>query len=135
MNLEGLLSQALTIVGTFTIQTVVLIFLVCLIGEALGISLPYLLETTWLLAGYHFSRGMLPFLGLMLLVLTAQVGRQVGTLGLYTIGRSSGSLLTKYLNCFKMKTISTDITIFKPFRKINFSSPFSVALGRLFWVV
>ncbi|MBI4180529.1 MAG: hypothetical protein HY528_01195 [Chloroflexi bacterium] len=134
MNLEGFLSQALVIVGTFTIQTVVLIFLVCLFGEALGISIPYLLETTWLLAGYHFSQGRLPFLGLILLILTAQAGRQVGALALYTLGRSSGSLLTIFLNRFKLTTVSTDVTRFKPFRKIHFSSPFSVALGRLLWL-
>jgi membrane-associated protein len=134
MNWADSFSQGLSLVGTFNPKIVAFLFLLCLIGEAVGVFVPYLLETTWLLVGYQFSARVLPLFDLMLLVLTAQAGRQAGALVLYHIGRSGSTLLTKYKNYFKLKIGVNDTPLFKLFRKINIMSPFSVALGRLLWL-
>lgn len=86
------------------------------------------------MVGYQFSVRVLPLFDLMLLVLTAQAGRQTGALTLYHISRSGSTLLTKYKGYFKVKTDINDAPLFKLFRKINILSPFSVALGRLLWL-
>jgi membrane-associated protein len=133
MNLAEFFSQGLSLVGTFNPKIVAFLFLLCLIGEAVGLSVPYLLETTWLMVGYQFSARVLPFFDLMLLVLMAQVGRQGGALALYGMSRTGSGLLTKYKNRFKFKT-GTNFALLRLFRKINLLSPFSVALGRLLWL-
>ena len=134
MNLTEFFSQGLNLAGTFNTTIVAFLFLLCLIGEVVGLSVPYLLETTWLLVGYQFSARVLSFLDLMLLVLTAQAGRQAGALALYHIGRSGSTLLTKYKYYFKLKIDINGALPFELFRKINIMSPFSVALGRLLWL-
>ncbi len=106
----------------------------CLIGEAVGIFVPYLLETTWLIAGYQASKGILLFGDLILLALMAQLGRQGGALALYGFSRSGSALLTKYKNRFKLQMNLSEAAPFMLFRKVNLLSPFSVALGRLLWL-
>lgn len=134
MNFHDFLSQGLSLVGSFNPKIALFLFLVCLIGEASAISVPYLFETTWLAVGYQFSKGVLPFLDLMLLVLMAQVGRQGGALALYSFSRSGTTLLEKYKNRFKLGIGGSEAIPLKLFRKINLSSPFSVALGMLLWL-
>ncbi len=134
MNLTDFLAQGLSLIGSFNPKIAIFLFLVCLIGEALVVSVPYLFETTLLTVGYQFSRGVLPFSDLMLLVLTALAGRQAGALALYGLSRSSSALLAKYTNRFKLKTDASEGIPFKLFRKINLVSPFSVAMGRLLWL-
>lgn len=129
MDLEHLLSQVLNLVGTYTSQTALMVFLICLISEGFGLTIPYLLETTWLITGYQVSRGGAPFSYLLLLLLTAQAGRQVGSLIFFYLSRiSAGPLmrLTKLLRLRAVVTRSSEL-----FRKINLVSPFSVAVGRL----
>ncbi|MBI4283475.1 MAG: hypothetical protein HY663_03270 [Chloroflexi bacterium] len=134
MNLQDFLSQGLSLVGTFNLKIALFLFLVNLIGEAVVISIPYLLETTWLAVGYQFSKGVLPFLDLMLLALMAQLGRQGGALALYYLSRSGRSLLIKYQSRFKLKTDLSAALPVKLLHRINILSPFSVALGRLLWL-
>ncbi len=134
MNWVDFFSHGLGLVGTFNPKIGGFLFLLCLIGEAVGISVPYLLETTWLLAGYQLSTGVLPVPDLLLLLLMAQLGRQVGACALYSFSRSSTALLVKYKDRFKLKTDAADATLSKLFRKVNLLSPFSVALGRLLWL-
>lgn len=148
MNIAEFLAQGLSLVSTFNPKIVVFLFLLCLIGETAGLFVPYLLETTWLLVGYQFSLGVLSLPDLLLIALTAQVGRLVGALILYQISASGSTLLAKYQNYFiryqnyfkriqiyfRMKTQVNDTPFFKLFRNINITSPFAVALGRLLWL-
>lgn len=134
MNWAEFFSQGLTLLGTFNIKIGLFLFLINLIGEATALSVPYLLETTWLLAGYQFSHGVLPFWGLALMVLVAIAGRQLGELILFGVVSSGSTLVTKYMNRLKLKTDVSDATIVRLFRKINLLSPFWVALGRLLWL-
>ena len=74
MNLSGLLSQALEITSTFNPKIAIILFLLCSIGE-IGFTLPYILETIWLIAGYQLGIGTLSLPDLLEIWLVAQAGR------------------------------------------------------------
>lgn len=136
MNLEVIFQQVFNLAGTFNPTLIVFLFLICSIGE-FGASVPYLLETVWLLSGYNFGNGVLSFLDLVLLWLVAQVGRQIGGTMLYYLGRFGSMPLIKLYNkhfgaSLSEKLSGSSVMPFNLFRRMNFLSPFSIALGRLF---
>jgi membrane protein DedA with SNARE-associated domain len=138
MNLEALFQQAFNLAGTFSPTLVVFLFIICFIGE-FGICIPYLLETIWLLSGYNFGTGVIPLIDLLLLWLVAQVGRQAGGFTLSYLGRFGSMPIIKFYNKHFEASVSEKLaednsTTVNFFRRINFLSPFSVALGRLVWL-
>src|SRR5208283_6238780 len=54
------------------------VFALCLVGELVGFSVPYLLETTWLLAGSLIGAHQMSVLVLLPMIAAATVGRIVG---------------------------------------------------------
>ena len=131
MDLESFLSQGVSLISSFTPKVMVFLFLLCLIGEGFLISVPYLLEATWLIAGYQLSTGALSAVNLLLLVLAAQAGRQGGGIVLYLFSRRGGRLLSKYVQRLRSKVEANGSPPLRFFRRLNLLSPFSVALGRL----
>lgn len=130
-TLESFLAQILTVLGTFSPLLVVLLFLMCFIGEGLGFSIPALLETVWLTTGYQFihDNPNTPFYYVLSLLITAQAGRQLGSLLFFYLSRvTRGPLLrlTHFLHLGKVVTKSSALI-----NKVNLFSPFSVATGRL----
>lgn len=137
MNLESILQEVLSFTGTFNPKLVIFLFLICSIGEFSLFSIPYLLETVWLLSGYNLGTGVLPPFHLVLLWLVAQAGRQTGAIVLYYLGRFGSRPLRKlYRKYFEAslsnRLYSNKIMPFKFFNRINYLSPFFIALGRLF---
>ena len=129
--MSALLSQALEITGAFNFKIAIILFLLCSIGE-IGFTLPYILETIWLLAGYQLGRHQLSALDLFKIWLVAQAGRQTGSLVLYY----SGVLGMRPLKRFYKRYIESRIPKrqFIPAglaKQLTNPSPFSVALGRL----
>jgi len=96
MNLADFFTQGLALVGTFNLKIAAFLFLLCLIGEATVLVVPYLFETTWLLAGYQLSQRVLSPLDLALFMLTSMAGRQAGALILYYVSRSGSKLVFRY---------------------------------------
>jgi len=138
MNLEAFFQQAFTLAGTFNFTLVIFLFIICFIGE-FGICIPYLLETIWLMSGYNFGTGVIPLTDLLLLWLVAQAGRQAGGITLSYLGRFGSMPLIKFYNrhfetSVNEKLVENDSPAVGFFRRINFLSPFSVALGRLIWL-
>jgi len=135
MNIAEFFSQGLALVGASDLKVVVFLFLLCLIGESVGLFVPYLFETTWLMIGFQVSQGVLSPPNLVILLLTCIVGRETGALALYFASRSCSPLITKYKDTFGIKMNFGNTTPVKLFRKIDvLSSPFTVALGRLIWL-
>jgi membrane-associated protein len=134
MNLDHLLSGGLNLVGAFTPEIAVFIFLVCFIGEGFVISLPFLFETTWLAAGYQLSVGVLPIPDLVLLMLTAQLGRQGGSLVLYLLSRKGTRFFERFIATRIPRKYPVEGTPFKLLRSIDSISPVGVAIGRLLWL-
>lgn len=131
MNLETFFAHGLNLIGTFNLKVVIYLFLLCLLSEALAFSIPCLLETTWLLAGYQLSKGALVFPYLVLLWASAQFGRQIGSLLLYKLCRIGIAPLAKYKNHFKIKPFLDNGVSSGIISRLSLLSPFSVALGRL----
>jgi membrane protein DedA with SNARE-associated domain len=136
MNLEQFLSQVLQLTANFDPRTAAFLFLLCAIGE-IGMGIPYVLESVWLLAGYQLGRYLLGMEGLspvqlVGLWLAALAGRQTGSLALYSIARLSSSPLARlYQKCTSSRFWPKTKINTKAFSRINFTSPFSIAYGRL----
>ncbi len=138
MNLESFLQQALSFAGTFHLTLVIILFVICAIGE-FGVTIPYLLETIWLLSGYNVIAGALTPFQLFLLWVIAMGGRQVGAIILYFISRLGINwLLRLYEKYFKAnlaeKLSGTNGAPLRLLRQINYLSPFSIAFARLLWL-
>lgn len=136
VNLDAILQQVLSFTGTFNPQLVISLFLICAIGE-FGASIPYLLETIWLLSGYHLATGVLAPFHLPLLWVVAQAARQTGAIALYHFSRLGSMPLTKLYHKYFAPSLAGKLpnNNFKPlkvFRRLNLLSPFAIALGRLF---
>jgi membrane-associated protein len=130
------LKQILNFMGTFNLTLVCLLFLLCFLGEILLASVPYLLETVWLMAGYNLSAGVLSPFHLLLLWFIAVAGRESGVLLLYSVSRFSSLPLTrlykKYLERRFKKFSGTNTWLAKISAKLDaYISPFTIALGRL----
>jgi membrane protein DedA with SNARE-associated domain len=64
--------------------------------------------------------------------LAAQLGRQVGSLGLYSVARLGSSPLARLYNKFTSSRVWPKTRVNnKMFSRINFTSPFSIGYGRL----
>jgi membrane-associated protein len=131
MNLEHFLSQIPQLIANFDPRTAAFLFLICAIGE-FGLSIPYVLESVWLLAGYQLGTGVLSPIHLAGLWLVAQCGRQVGVLGLYSVARVGSTPLARlYQKCTGSRFWPKVPVNTKVFSRINFTSPFSIGYGRL----
>jgi membrane-associated protein len=129
--LEHFLSQVLQLTTSFDSRTAAFLFLLCAIGE-LGPSVPYVLESIWLLAGFQLGAGVLSPLNLLGLWLAAQAGRQTGSLALYGIARLGNSPISKLYHKFASSRFYPKASLNnKFFNRINLLSPFSIGYGRL----
>jgi membrane protein DedA with SNARE-associated domain len=131
MNLTNALPQILSFTGTLDPRMAALFFILCAIGE-FGVSIPYILEGVWLLAGYQLGAGVLSPIHLIGLWLAAQCGRQVGAMALYRVGRFGTKPLVGLYHKLHLTRFFSRVTAKSgAFNRINLASPFSVAYGRL----
>ncbi len=137
MNLENIVQLVLSVAGTFNPTLLIALFAICFIGE-FHLSIPYLLETIWLLSGYHVVTGDLSPLRLGLLWLAAQAGRQSGAIALFYITRLGsvplGRMYQKRFGPRLAEGSSSDAMPLRLWRRISYLSPLSVAIGRLLWL-
>ncbi len=150
MSLDSLLHAISDFTGALTPALALTIFLITCIGE-FGFSVPYLLETIWLLTGYHVANGTLMPFHFLLIFLCAESGRLSGALGLYFVCHlGSRPLMRLYRRIFGAAVSQAEAqpqpappaqkngwqrwTPFRLMRRINYLSPFSVAAGRLMWL-
>ncbi len=94
MYLGILFQQIVNLTGSFNLWLILAIFLLTLISE-FGFSPPYLIESIWLLVGYHVSKGMITPEFIVLFCLTSLIGRQVGALMLYKISGAGSKPFTR----------------------------------------
>lgn len=140
MNLEDILQQVLSVAGTFNLKLVIFLFLICATGE-FGLSIPYLLETVWLLSGYHLGSGAISPSDLVLLWLAAQAGRQSGAASLFYFSRLGSPPLKRLYQKFSGTTVARKLSDspaggktmpVKLLRRLCDLTPFSAAIGRFF---
>lgn len=131
MSWSGFLSQALEITSQFNFKIAIILYLLCAIGE-IGFSIPYILETIWLLAGYNLAHHTLSLNDLLYIWLVAQAGRQSGSVVLYYSGVLGLAPLKKLYKRFieprlpKKQYVPAGIT-----KHLTNPTPFSIAIGRL----
>jgi membrane-associated protein len=134
MNWDQLLTGGLNLVGAFTPEIAIFIFLVCFIGEAFIVSLPFVFETVWLAAGYQLVQGVLPIPDLILLMLTAQLGRQGGSLLLYFLSRKGTKFFQRFIARRIPRKEPEEGAPLRLLRSIDSITPIGVAIGRLLWL-
>ncbi len=134
MDVQGLLEQVVSLIGNATPQVTLILFALCAIGE-FGFSIPFLLETVWLLAGYQVSSGLLSPFSLALLVAGTIAGREAGSVVLYYLSRyGSMPLIRFYHRRFEKKMAEKGDVPGKISRGLAHLSPFTVAVLRLMWL-
>ena len=138
MSIDGLLQQVYSFSGTLDPRLALALFLLCLVGE-FGLTIPYLLETVWLIAGYQAGIGALSFFEVALLLLTVQSGRQVGATALYYVARFGSTPLSRFYQKFGQSNLAEKVAAYQNgpwqlLKKFDLLSPFSVAMGRLLWL-
>ncbi len=131
MSFSDLLSQVLNITSTFNFKLALILYFLCAIGEV-GFTLPYILETVWLLAGYHLAQGTITLPEVLYLWLIAQAGRQTGSVTLFYLSMAGMIPLRKLYNKYiqprlpKRQIISDNLK-----KRFANPSPFSIAVARL----
>jgi membrane-associated protein len=144
MDLQALSKEILNFTGTVNIWLVISLFVMLTISE-FGLSIPYLMETVWILVGYQALTGSLPVFFVAILWLTAMAGRTTGAIILYHLARFSGSWIMRlYRRIFAAALVGKGAEtgpvpashglMARLRRLINSLSPFSVAFGRLVWM-
>lgn len=131
MDLEGFLRSIVDFTATLDPRMALLFFAICFIGEA-GISILFLLEFLWVNVGVNLGKGEMPPWHLAGLWVSAQVGRQLGTIILYRIARFGMPALTKFYHKIRLdRLFNWLMSRSGAISRINFTSPFSIAFGRL----
>lgn len=138
MSIDSLLQQVYNFSGTLGPKLALALFLLCLVGE-FGLTVPYLLETVWLIAGYQMGIKALSSFEVALLLLTVQVGRQSGATALYYITRLGSTPLSQLYHKYGQTNLAEKVAAYQNgpwrlLRKFDLLSPFSVAMGRLLWL-
>ena len=132
MNLGNAVAQILALTTTLDPRMAALLFVICAIGE-FGMSIPYVLESVWLLVGYHLGAGVLSPLHLVGLWLAAQCGRQAGSMALYHVARFGSIPLVRFYHNKRISRFIPRVVVNSGvLNRINLASPFSMAFGRLF---
>ena len=88
--------QAISLTSTFNLWLLLAIFAITLVAE-FGFSIPYLLESIWLLTGYHADGGALSLSAVVTFCVISLIGRELGAVALYYIsGYGRGPVLRLY---------------------------------------
>ena len=129
--LETFLQGIVDFTATLDPRMALLFFVICCLGE-IGISILFLLEFLWVNVGVNLGTGKMPPWHLAGLWLSAQVGRQLGTIVLYRIARFGMPALTKFYRKIRLdRLFNMLMSKSGAISRINLTSPFSIAFGRL----
>jgi hypothetical protein len=131
MNLEDFLQHIVSFTSTLDPRMALLLFLLCAIGE-IGLAIPYILESIWLLVGFNIGAGQISPWHVIILWLSAQAGRQAGNMGLYSIARLGMPALTGFYHKIHLDRLFNMLMARSgAVSRVNLESPFSVAFGRM----
>jgi membrane-associated protein len=136
---EEITNQILALTGSLNIWLVIAILVLFAVSE-FGLSIPYLMETMWILVGFHARHDLVFGVEIPLLMLVSVCARCTGAAILYHfVGLGRGWLLKVYRRFFSF-ALSAEAANngsslpARVLRRMNLSSPFIVALGRMIWL-
>jgi membrane-associated protein len=135
---ENISSQILAVTGSLNIWLIIAILVLFPISE-FGLSIPYLVESMWILVGYHAHHSVVFGVEVPVLLMTAVFARCCGASALYyLIGLGRNWILKIYSRFFSFalstETPSGNSIPARVLRRLNLFSPFTVAFGRLIWL-
>ena len=144
MDVQAILEQVIGLIGSASPLVALILFVLCAIGE-FGFSIPFLLETIWIISGsqvshwiisgYPVSNGVTPPFSILILITGTIAGREVGSIILYHLSRyGSMPLIRFYHRRFEKKMADKEAVPEKIARGLAHLSPFTVAIGRLMWL-
>jgi len=117
--------------ATYDPLTALLLLAWCLVGE-IGWTIPYVLESFWLLVGFNAGAGLISPWYIIMLWIAAQIGRQIGNIGLYFIARLGVPVLAEFFHKIHLDRFFNKIKLRTgAAQRIDIASPFSVACGRM----
>ncbi len=129
--LQSFLQGIVDFTATLDPRMALLLFVICCIGEA-GITVPLLLEFLWLNVGINLGNGTLSFWHMLGLWFSAQAGRQLGGVILYRVGYLVMPLIKKIYHKIHLdRAFDKLMSKAGAVKKINLTSPFSIAFARL----
>jgi len=94
--------QAANLTSTFNQWLLLAIFMIT-VGAEFGLSVPYLLETIWLLTGYQIMGGNLSLTAVVLFCFISLAGREVGAMALYRISQRGVNPFARLLNILAVR--------------------------------
>jgi membrane-associated protein len=97
VGVEQIFQQAISLTGSFNLWLILTIFMLTITAE-FGLGIPYLLETIWLLVGYHAMGGAISPTSVFVFCIISLIGREVGASMLYKISSSRINPLSKIVN-------------------------------------
>jgi membrane-associated protein len=131
MNPANIITSMLSMTTTLDPRMAALLFTICCVGEFGLITVPYVLESIWLLIGYQLGAGELSPLQMIGLWLAAQCGRQAGAAALYQMANLGAAPIVKLFQFLRLsRFIPKKFLNSRIGDKVNLFSPFSVAYGR-----
>src|SRR4030042_774367 len=131
MDLEAFLQGIVDFTATLDPRMALLLFVICCLGE-IGISILFLLEFLWVNVGINLGTGALSFPHLMGLWLSAQAGRQLGSIIIYRVARFGMPALTRFYRKIRLdRLINLLMSKSGAIGHVNITSPFSIAFARL----
>ena len=138
LSIQSVTQDILNLAGNFSLWLILALYFLCVINE-FGLSIPYLMETIWILAGYNTLSGQMAVYQLFFLWGAAVAGRITGASILYNVvgmGRNwLHRIYQKIFGAFLSEDKSQNHSLpMRLLQRINLFSPFSVALGRLLWL-
>jgi len=81
---DGIFQQAISLTGSFNLWLALTVFAIAFISE-FGFSIPCLLETIWLLVGYHIIGGNISPQFVLVFFAITMIGRGIGAVILYIV--------------------------------------------------
>jgi hypothetical protein len=109
-----------------------LIFGLCLVNECIAASIPYVLETTWLMAGVLLGDGEISWLIVAPLVLAAVLGRLAGMSLFYFLVTAGSPWFFRRFP--KLRVRLDDSNFSRRLQSRHWSVSLWIALGRLLWL-
>jgi len=132
MEIQEILSNIMNYIGAYSPVVGLSLFVLCLIGEVIGIGIPYVLEASLMLAGYNaYNNGQ--YYNLVIIILMTMSGRLAGTMIIYALARRGTKLIDKIRSAIQFR-VNSNSFLMKMVGRVNLYSPFSVAIGRLLWL-
>lgn len=115
-GVEQLFYQAVSLTGSFNLWLILTIFMITL-GAEFGLGIPYLLESIWLLVGYHAIGGTISPISILICCCFSLIGREIGATMLYKISSSRYNPLSKLIKRLTALELASAGSA-DPFRKL-----------------